>query len=79
MAVNAYVLVKTESGQTKEVFSKLSRVSNIVSAYAVTGQYDAVVFVEAGDFQSLGELVISKIRTIPGVAGTETLFAIAKL
>lgn len=79
MAVNAYVLVKAESGQTKEVFNQLSRVANIVSAHAVTGQYDAVVFVEAGDFESLGDLVISQIRTIPGVSGTETLFAIAKL
>ena len=40
------------------------------------GEYDLIVKVEAKDVDTIGNLVVDKIRTIPGVRDTKTLTSI---
>jgi DNA-binding Lrp family transcriptional regulator len=42
-------------------------VAGISSAHAVTGPHDIIAVAEASDVSSLGELVVQKIQSVPGV------------
>ncbi|MBI3988387.1 MAG: Lrp/AsnC ligand binding domain-containing protein [candidate division NC10 bacterium] len=76
MATTAYVLIDAAADKTKNVLGKLSKVKGVKSFHAVTGPYDIIVVVEAEDVKALGEVVLSKIRTIDGVAKTMTCVAV---
>lgn len=73
MAVKAYILVDITTGvKTQEILEKLNSIEGVKTAEAVSGPYDIVVVVETADLKSLGDLVISKVRTIEGVTKTIT-------
>ena len=50
--------------------------SEIVELHPLFGEYDLIAKVEAKDFNSLGQIVVDKIRSIPGVVETKTLTGI---
>jgi DNA-binding Lrp family transcriptional regulator len=41
--------------------------------HTVFGEYDIVMAVQDRDFNSIGQIVIDKVRSIPGVEDTMTL------
>ncbi|MGH7905207.1 MAG: Lrp/AsnC family transcriptional regulator [Candidatus Binataceae bacterium] len=65
--VKAFILIDTSPGKAKEVTGKLRGVSGVTAAHAVTGPHDIIAIVEAGDVSALGELVVQKIQSVPGV------------
>ncbi|HTQ23352.1 MAG TPA: Lrp/AsnC ligand binding domain-containing protein [Candidatus Binataceae bacterium] len=67
MSVKAFILVDTSPGKAREVATKLRQVGGISSAHAVTGPHDIIAVAEAPDVSSLGELVVQKIQSVPGV------------
>ncbi|MCP4363747.1 MAG: Lrp/AsnC family transcriptional regulator [Planctomycetes bacterium] len=72
MSVKAYILIDTSSVRTTEILEKLRSVDGISSAEAVSGPHDIVVAVETDGLQSLGDIILTKIRTIEGVTKTIT-------
>lgn len=72
MPVKAYILVDTASVKTTDILSSLKSITGVRSAEAVSGPHDIVVVVETADLQSLGDLVLTKIRTVDGVTRTIT-------
>lgn len=72
MPVKAYILVDTASVRTTNILASLKSLSGVRSAEAVSGPHDIVVVVETADLQSLGDMVLTKIRTIEGVTKTTT-------
>ncbi|MFQ5956917.1 MAG: Lrp/AsnC family transcriptional regulator [Candidatus Brocadiales bacterium] len=72
MPVKAYILIDTSSVRTTNILASLKSISGVCSAEAVSGPHDIVVVVETADLQSLGDLVLTKIRTIEGVTRTIT-------
>src|SRR6266705_1674400 len=53
------------------------REEGVIRAVAVTtGEYDAVVFVEAGDLDRIQRVVLDRIRQQAGALGTETYIAL---
>lgn len=72
MAVSAYIFVECEQGQAIPVARALREVEGIMSAHAVTGPVDVVVYVEAEDVNELGVFVISKIQSVESVLHTAT-------
>jgi len=75
MAVG-FVLISTAPAKEHDVYSELSKVKEIVELHPLFGEYDLIAKVEADDFNRLGQIVVDKIRSIPGVIDTKTLTGI---
>ncbi len=72
MAVG-FVLVSAEAGKEHEVYNALLAVPEIVELHPLFGEYDLIAKVEAEDFDTLGHIIVSRIRSIDGVHDTKTL------
>jgi len=70
--VNAYILITADAGEAGDIVKQAKNIEGVKSVYAVTGPYDAIAFVEAPDFNALGNLVVAKIQKIKGVIRTLT-------
>lgn len=71
-----FVLISTIPSKEHEVFSALSQVKEIVEIHPLFGEYDIIAKIEAEDFNKLGQIVVDRIRTVPGVIDTKTLTGI---
>jgi DNA-binding Lrp family transcriptional regulator len=68
-----FVLIHVSSRHESEVFHKLQKIPEVTEIYSLFGKYDIIAKIEAKDYESLGEIVIQKIRTIDGILYTSTL------
>ena len=75
MAAKAFILIETAVGKTKEVASSLKQLEGFKSVDLVTGPYDVIAVIEGENLAELGDLVDSKIHTIPGVSRTVACLA----
>ncbi len=73
--MEAYILINAESGMIWEVAEAASNIEGVKRSHAVTGQFDAVAYVEFAKMEDLGK-IIEKIQQIKGVRGTQTLITI---
>ncbi len=74
--VRAYVLITAEPGKTGETVKGIARISGVKAVHAVTGPYDAIAFVEAADFNAIGEMVVAKIQKVEGASRTLTCIVV---
>ena len=72
VAVNAYVLVQTDVGVSKQVAEAIAAIDGVTFAEDVTGPYDVIARVEASTVDELGKLVIAKIQDVEGITRTLT-------
>jgi len=63
----------------KTVYEKLKEIQEIVEIHPLFGEYDILVKIESPDIDSIGEIVIKKIRTTKGVMDTKTLIGTKSL
>ncbi len=75
--MTGFVLARLVSGKEKKTLEEIERSKGVNKVDVVFGRWDLVVTVEAGNLNSLTSMVIKKIRSIDGVAATETLIATA--
>ena len=68
-----FVLISTAPAKEHEVYNELLKVKEIVELHPLFGEYDLIAKVEAADYNTIGEVVVSKIRAVPGVKTTKTL------
>jgi len=73
--LEAYVLINAEPGMIWEVAETTIRIEGVKMAHGVTGQFDAVAYVEFQKMEDLGK-IIKKIQQLGGVHRTQTLIAI---
>jgi len=73
--LEAYILINTEPGMIWEVAETMLKIEGVKKTHAVTGQFDAVAYVEFAKMEDLGKM-IEKIQQIKGVRVTQTLIAI---
>jgi len=71
--VEAFVLIKTESGRTREVFDALSKNLKTKHKHLVFGAYDIVLKVRTRTTDDLIGIVNTKIKSNPGVKATLVL------
>jgi len=69
----AFVLIHVSTLRESEVFNKLSKIPEVIELHSCFGKYDIIAKIEAKDYESIGEIVIHKIRTIDGILYTSTL------
>jgi len=68
-----FVLIHVSTLYESEVFNKLSKIPEIIELHSLFGEYDIIAKIEAKDYDSIGEILIYKIRTIDGILYTSTL------
>ena len=68
-----FVLINTAPTHEHEVYTKLSKVPEIVELHPLFGEFDLIAKIEPEDFEKLGTLVVEKIRSIKGVIDTKAL------
>jgi DNA-binding Lrp family transcriptional regulator len=72
-----YLLVETEVGRLEDVLKRLKAVPNVVEVEAVTGPFDLIVKVQADHINTALDIVMTRIRKVPGIKGTETLVTVS--
>lgn len=71
--MKAYIQIAVESGKDVSVHAALKKIPQIRDAHIVFGDWDVIGLLEITDPEELGQLIIGKIRSIPGVKLTKTL------
>jgi DNA-binding Lrp family transcriptional regulator len=74
--VIGFVLMHVSPLHEHEVFNKLSKLHEVIELHPLFGEYDLIAKIEAKDYESIGEIIIHKIKTIEGIADTKTLTGI---
>lgn len=72
MAVG-FVLIHASTGREHDVYNELLDVPEIMELHPLFGEYDLIGKVEASDFDTLGQVITSHIRSVNGVEDTKTL------
>jgi DNA-binding Lrp family transcriptional regulator len=63
----------------KSVYEELGRIPEVVELHPLFGEYDILLKIECNDIDSIGEVVINKIRATKGVVDTKTLIGTKSL
>ncbi len=74
----AIVLINTDVGMEEDVARQLSQLPEVKEVHVVYGIYDVVTIVEAETFDSLRNVVITKIRRMPHIKSTTTLIVVER-
>jgi DNA-binding Lrp family transcriptional regulator len=73
MAIKAYVLIVTDPGKTKAVFSECQKIQGISEMHEVMGPYDIVVELDVASLQDIPPILGDRIRPIDGIQSTTSL------
>ncbi|HEX9758869.1 MAG TPA: Lrp/AsnC ligand binding domain-containing protein [Nitrospiria bacterium] len=68
----AYILMNVQSGKVGKALNAVKRIQGVRSAHIVAGAYDIIGYVEAEDFESLGQRIMFQVQSISGIRGTNT-------
>jgi len=74
--VIGFVLMHVSPLHEYEVFNTLSKVPEVIELHPLFGEYDLIAKIEAKDYESIGEIIIQKIKIIEGITDTKTLTGI---
>lgn len=71
------VLIRLASGKEKSALAKIKDTKGVLHVSGVYGRWDLICDIEADDLPSMTNVVVNKLRAIPGVTSTETLVTTA--
>jgi DNA-binding Lrp family transcriptional regulator len=69
--VQAYILIQT-AVNAAQVARDIRELDGVDTADDVSGPYDVIVRASAGDMDTLGKLVVSRIQSVEGITRTLT-------
>jgi len=69
----AYVLINCDIGKERAVIEELKKVPGVVEANLLYGVYDIIVKVTGSDEKEIREVILTRIRMLPGVKRTLTM------
>lgn len=72
-----YLLAETNVSQLDDVIRRLRAIPHVTDVEAVTGPFDLIVKIQAPHINEALDVVVHKIRKVPGVKSTETLVAVS--
>jgi DNA-binding Lrp family transcriptional regulator len=71
--VKAYVLIVTDPAKTKDVYTRLQEIREIVEVHEVMGPYDIVCEIQVEDLTQIPPILGEQVRRIPGIESTTSL------
>lgn len=71
--MKTFVLAKLSPGKEQKALQTIRSVEGVTEVYMVFGSWDVVLVCEADTIDKLCGLIVSQVRGVDGVAGTETL------
>ena len=74
-----FALLSISPLHEKDVYEQLKNTPEIVEVHPLFGEYDILLKIEAVDIDSIGDIVIHKIRALKGVTDTKTLIGTRSL
>jgi len=74
--ITGLVLIRLAAGKETNAIGEIKKIHGVKGATGTFGSWDAVAMVQGNDLETLADVVISKIRSIQGVAMTETLIEV---
>jgi DNA-binding Lrp family transcriptional regulator len=72
-----YLLAETEVGALEEVARRVRGIPYVVEVQGVTGPFDLIIKLEAPRINEALDVVMTKIRRVPGIKSTETLVTVS--
>ncbi len=70
------MLIKTAPAAERDVYNIVKELEEVTEVHSLFGEYDLIIKLQAENFNSLGQTVVDKIRSIEGVEDTKTLTGI---
>jgi DNA-binding Lrp family transcriptional regulator len=71
--MKSFVLCKLTPGKEQASVSAIRAIEGVTEVYMVFGGWDMILAAEADTMDKLSNMIVSRVRAIPGVAATETL------
>ena len=71
--MTCFVLINVEAKKEDEVYDALVAVKEIEGIREVFGQYDLICRIEGKNLREIRKLIITQIRSVPGVIATTSL------
>lgn len=75
--VTGVVLIRLAAGKEKSALAKIKDTKGVSHVSGVYGRWDLVCDIEADDLPNMTNVVVNRLRSIPGVTSTETLVTTA--
>lgn len=75
--VTGVVLIRLSAGKEKSALAKIKDTKGVSHVSGVYGRWDLVCDIEADDLPTMTNVVVNRLRAIPGVTSTETLVTTA--
>ena len=72
----AIVSISVEPGKDRKVANAVKKLKGVEKTFLVSGQYDVMARIKGKTSEEILALVYDKIRPIPGVKGSQTMFAL---
>jgi DNA-binding Lrp family transcriptional regulator len=74
-----FALLSISPLHEKTVYDILGRIPEIIELHPLFGEFDILVKIQCNDIDSIGEVVINKIRSTKGIVDTKTLIGTKSL
>lgn len=74
-----FALLSISPLHEKTVYEHLTSIPEVVEVHPLFGEYDILVKIQAKDIDTIGDIVINKIRSTKGVVDTKTLIGTKSL
>ena len=74
-----FALLSISPLHEKKVYEALKQIPGVVEVHPLFGEFDILLKIECDDIDSIGSVVINKIRSIEGVMDTKTLIGTKSL
>ena len=74
-----FALLSISPMHEKSVYEELSKIQEIIEIHPLFGEFDILVKIQSNDIDSIGNIVINKIRSIKGIMDTKTMIGTKSL
>ena len=74
-----FALLSISPLNEKQVYDTLNNMTEVTEVHPLFGDYDILVKIECSDIDTIGEVVIKKIRSLQGVVDSKTLIGTKSL
>ncbi len=75
--MKAFVLLKVDVGRLFDVLKEVKKTEGVKEAYAITGEWDIIVFLEVDKPENIAKIVGQKLQSLSGVRGSLTFVVVS--